>query len=134
MAKTAVTTLEKVGVNNKSLEAYRTIVGDEVIDEIKLVSPKEKILNKEIETELIRELNTDNASEIAVMRYDRVAAVYDFCEPITERFGWYKWRKLLWSKVEGNNILEVGVGTGKNFSYYPPDVDITAILFNPFQS
>ena len=83
MAKTAVTTLGKVGVNNKSLEAYRTIVGD---------------------------------------------------EPITERFGWDKWRELLWSKVEGNNILEVGVGTGKNFSYYPPDADITAILFNPFQS
>jgi hypothetical protein len=38
MIKTAVTTLEKVGVNDKSLEAYQTIVGDEVIDEIKLVS------------------------------------------------------------------------------------------------
>ncbi len=38
MVKTAGTTLEKVGVNNKSLDAYRVIVGDDVIDEIKLVS------------------------------------------------------------------------------------------------
>ena len=39
-------------------------------------------------------------------------------------------RKLVWSKVEGINILEVGVGTGKNFSYYPSDIVINAIDFN----
>ncbi len=38
-----------------------------------------------------------------------------------------KWRQLLWSKVEGAQILEIGVGTGKNFPYYPPGVEITAI-------
>jgi len=42
----------------------------------------------------------------------------------------YYRRELLWSKVEGIHILEVGVGTGKSFSYYPPDVVITAVDFS----
>lgn len=36
----------------------------------------------------------------------------------------------MWSKVEGKDILEVGVGTGKNFPYYPENADITAIDFS----
>jgi ubiquinone/menaquinone biosynthesis C-methylase UbiE len=38
-----------------------------------------------------------------------------------------RWRQLLWSKVEGKKILEVGVGTGKNFPFYPKDAEVTAI-------
>ncbi|MBM2825624.1 MAG: Methyltransferase type 11 [Dehalococcoidales bacterium] len=41
-----------------------------------------------------------------------------------------KWRKVLWGKVAAGSILEVGVGTGKNFPYYPPDTEITAIDFS----
>ena len=44
--------------------------------------------------------------------------------------GYSKWRELLWSKVEGTHILEVGVGTGKNFPYYPSDTEITAVDFS----
>jgi len=40
------------------------------------------------------------------------------------------WRKKCWAKVEGHHILEVGVGTGKNFDYYPKDARITAIDFS----
>jgi phosphatidylethanolamine/phosphatidyl-N-methylethanolamine N-methyltransferase len=47
-----------------------------------------------------------------------------------ERLRFGKWRKMLWSRVEGTRILEVGVGTGKNFPYYPRDVEITAIDFS----
>ena len=36
----------------------------------------------------------------------------------------------MWSKVEGKSILEVGVGTGKNFLFYPGDAGITAIDFS----
>ncbi len=90
---------------------------------------KQKVLSGEIETELFRESTTD-ATELARKRYDRTAAVYDLCEAITETFGYRKWRKLLWGKVEGIHILEVGVGTGKNFSCYPPDVVVTAIDFS----
>lgn len=32
--------------------------------------------------------------------------------------------------MEGINILEVGVGTGKNFPYYPADAEITAVDFS----
>jgi ubiquinone/menaquinone biosynthesis C-methylase UbiE len=38
-----------------------------------------------------------------------------------------KWRKLLWDQVRGKNILEIGVGTGKNIPYYPSDIKISAI-------
>jgi len=41
-----------------------------------------------------------------------------------------KWRETLVDKIEGNKILEVGVGTGKNIAYYPEDLDITAIDFS----
>lgn len=40
-------------------------------------------------------------------------------------------RKRLWAKVEGYHILETGVGTGKNFDYYPAGARITAIDFSP---
>ena len=69
-------------------------------------------------------------TEAARKRYNRVAPFYDFMEGLVERPRYSKWRELLWSKVEGNKILEVGVGTGKNFPYYPSDVEITAIDFS----
>jgi phosphatidylethanolamine/phosphatidyl-N-methylethanolamine N-methyltransferase len=63
-------------------------------------------------------------------RYDRIAPVYDLMEGVVERWRFGKWRELLWSKVEGKKVLEVGVGTGKNFPYYPADAEITAIDFS----
>jgi ubiquinone/menaquinone biosynthesis C-methylase UbiE len=53
--------------------------------------------------------------------------MYDVMELLAEVAGYEKWRKLLWGKVEGKTILEVGVGTGKNFPYYPDNAEITAI-------
>jgi ubiquinone/menaquinone biosynthesis C-methylase UbiE len=69
-------------------------------------------------------------TEAARKRYNRIAPFYDFMEGLVERSRYSKWRELLWSKVEGNKILEVGVGTGKNFPYYPSDVEIIAIDFS----
>lgn len=48
-------------------------------------------------------------------------------EAIIERFAFRRWRGRLWSQVDGNRILEVGVGTGKNILYYPMGVQITAV-------
>jgi len=59
--------------------------------------------------------------------YNRIAPVYDFMEGLLERSRFSKWREALWSRVEGRKILELGVGTGKNFPYYPQDTEITAI-------
>ncbi len=70
------------------------------------------------------------ATETAKRRYNRIAPLYDLMEGITERSRYSKWREMLWSKVEGTHILEVGVGTGKSFPYYPADAEITAIDFS----
>jgi phosphatidylethanolamine/phosphatidyl-N-methylethanolamine N-methyltransferase len=66
----------------------------------------------------------------AIKRYDRIAPVYDLMEGLVERSRYSDWRRLAWSKVEGEKILEVGVGTGKNFPYYPVGVKMTAIDFS----
>lgn len=70
------------------------------------------------------------AAEVAKRRYNRIAPLYDVMETVVERFRYDKWRALLWSKVEGTHVLEVGVGTGKNFPYYPADAEIVAIDFS----
>jgi phosphatidylethanolamine/phosphatidyl-N-methylethanolamine N-methyltransferase len=65
-----------------------------------------------------------NKATAAVKRsYDRFAHLYDFIESRSGRFRF--WREMLWAKVEGRRILEIGVGTGGNFAYYPADSEIT---------
>jgi len=75
-------------------------------------------------------LTQDKATELAKRRYNRIAPLYDFMEGLIERSRYSKWRELLWSKVEGHHILEIGAGTGKNFPYYPSDAKITAVDFS----
>lgn len=72
----------------------------------------------------------DKATEVARQRYNRIARVYDFMEGLMEKSRYGQWRQLLWRRVEGPSILEVGVGTGKNFPFYPTDAEITAIDFS----
>lgn len=69
-------------------------------------------------------------TEATRKRYDRIAPVYDLMESLVERSRYSKWREILWSKVQGKNILEVGVGTGKNFPYYPKGAQVTAVDFS----
>jgi ubiquinone/menaquinone biosynthesis C-methylase UbiE len=77
------------------------------------------------------EVATDKrATETAIRRYNRIAPLYDLLEGIVEGFRFSKWRAFLWSKVEGTHILEVGVGTGKNFPCYPANAEITAVDFS----
>jgi ubiquinone/menaquinone biosynthesis C-methylase UbiE len=63
-------------------------------------------------------------------RYDRIAPYFDACQSIMEGLFYRSWRKKLWAKVAGTHILEVGVGTGKNFDYYPNAAQVTAIDFS----
>ena len=60
-------------------------------------------------------------------RYNRLAPVYDLQEAVLERLAFSRWREVLWSQIEGNRVLEVGVGTGKNIPYHPKAGQITAI-------
>jgi phosphatidylethanolamine/phosphatidyl-N-methylethanolamine N-methyltransferase len=69
----------------------------------------------------------DKATIQTQSRYNRIAPVYDLMEAIIERLAFRRWRERLWSQVDGNRILEVGVGTGKNVSYYPKGVQVTAV-------
>lgn len=63
-------------------------------------------------------------------RYDRNARFYDLMERGPERhFG--PWRAELWRRVRGPQVLEVGVGTGKNMPYYPEGATVTAIDLSP---
>ncbi len=63
-------------------------------------------------------------------RYDRIAPYFDAMEAVMEGLFFKNWRKKLWSNVEGHHILEVGVGTGKNFEFYPTEARLTAIDFS----
>jgi len=69
-------------------------------------------------------------SAVIRKRYDRIAPYFEGMEAVMEGLFFKSWRKKLWAKVEGHHILEVGVGTGKNFDYYPKDARITAIDFS----
>ena len=63
-------------------------------------------------------------------KYDRIAPYFEGLEAIMEGLFFKTWRKKLWIKVDGYHILEVGVGTGKNFDFYPNEARITAIDFS----
>lgn len=63
-------------------------------------------------------------------RYQRIAGLYDLMEILPEQ-RYLPWRKKLWSLVEGPRVLEVGVGTGKNMPFYPPEIHVTGIDLTP---
>ncbi|QTA37625.1 class I SAM-dependent methyltransferase [Thermosipho ferrireducens] len=54
-------------------------------------------------------------------KYDKIAKFYDKAEGFIEKRVFSKYRKKLFEYVNGF-VLEVGVGTGKNFPYYPEGV------------
>ncbi len=64
-------------------------------------------------------------------RYDRLAPWFDSMEGFMEGLFFRYFRKQLWRRTTGDHILEVGVGTGKNFGFYPETARITAIDFSP---
>jgi ubiquinone/menaquinone biosynthesis C-methylase UbiE len=64
-------------------------------------------------------------------RYDRLAFAYDTMEAPLERFRFAGWRQRLRNRITGPTALEVGVGTGKNFSYYPSGVQVVGVDLSP---
>jgi len=63
--------------------------------------------------------------------YDRIASMYDFLDTIPERLFYRSWRRQLWSPLTAGRILEIGVGTGKNISFYPAGAQVTAVDISP---
>jgi len=70
-------------------------------------------------------------SEKIQQRYNRLAPFFDGLQAVLEGLFFKRWRRQLWTHVEGEHILEVGVGTGKNFDFYPAQTSVTAIDFSP---
>jgi ubiquinone/menaquinone biosynthesis C-methylase UbiE len=64
-------------------------------------------------------------------RYDRLAFAYDVLEAPLERLRFAGWRKRLRNRIAGPVALEVGVGTGKNFPYYPSGEQVVGIDLSP---
>lgn len=70
-------------------------------------------------------------SEPTRARYDRLAPFYDLLEWLPERGSFSRWRRKLWEHLPSGNVLEVGVGTGKNMPYWPRGASITAVDISP---
>lgn len=64
-------------------------------------------------------------------RYSRLAPFYDRLEARAESTRFRGWRAMLWGRVRGPRVLELGVGTGKNFPFYRPDLCVTAVDLTP---
>lgn len=65
-------------------------------------------------------------STIVRNRYQRISSFYDLMEILPER-RYISWREQLWSLVKGPEVLEVGVGTGKNIAFFPDGVKVTGV-------
>lgn len=64
-------------------------------------------------------------------RYDLIAPVYNFMEWPIEQLVFKQRRKELWDQITGPQVLEIGVGTGKNIPYYPEKIELTAMDLSP---
>ena len=76
-------------------------------------------------------MENSTQQSITLKRYNRIAPWYDFMEAPIERWRFAGWRSRLRQRITGRKALEAGVGTGKNLTYYPNDVEVTAIDFSP---
>lgn len=72
----------------------------------------------------------DTFNEKTKHRYNCLAPFFDGLEGFFEGLFFNQLREILWHKVQGEHILEVGVGTGKNFPFYPDNARITALNFS----
>lgn len=63
--------------------------------------------------------------------YDRLAPRYDWLELVPELLlGLRRYRRELVAQARGD-VLEVGIGTGKNLPHYPPGCRLTGIDLSP---
>lgn len=64
-------------------------------------------------------------------RYDLIAPLYDIMEWPIEKLLFQNWRRELWQQIEGPEVLEIGIGTGKNIPFHPIDINLTGIDLSP---
>ena len=61
-----------------------------------------------------------------IERYQRIAPVYDFLDLPFEYGRYRRVRRLLFQGLSGR-LLDAGVGTGRNFAFYPPGSRVVGI-------
>jgi ubiquinone/menaquinone biosynthesis C-methylase UbiE len=71
-----------------------------------------------------------DADRLVRRRYDRLACVYDALAGVDLLFT-REWRRELWSRIAGPRVLEVGVGSGVNFAFYPRRSHVLGIDIAP---
>lgn len=74
-------------------------------------------------------LKKDGTEKIKA-RYNRISPYYDLMEFLVEKGVFSRWRSKIFDSLDGDTVLEVGVGTGKNMDFYPVGKAITAIDFS----
>lgn len=63
-------------------------------------------------------------------RYQRIAPLYDLLDSPFERRRYHGLRPLMFEGLAGR-VLDAGVGTGRNFPFYPPNTVVTGIDLSP---
>ncbi len=70
---------------------------------------------------------SDDKTAFARQRYNSTAKFYNFIEMPMELILFKRWRQDFFRLLEGQRILEIGVGTGKNIDFYPPHSHLVGI-------
>lgn len=65
-----------------------------------------------------------------VDRYERIAPLYDLLDLPFERKRYAGLRPLIFENL-GGKLLDAGIGTGPNCTYYPPGADVSGIDSSP---
>src|SRR5436189_1500024 len=63
-------------------------------------------------------------------RYRRIARFYDLLDRPLERKRYRPLRPLMFQGLSGH-IFDAGVGTGRNFPFYPPGAEVVGIDISP---
>lgn len=64
-------------------------------------------------------------------KYHHFARFYNFFTGSQKTDNPSSWNQWILKQIEGTDILEVGVGTGKLAVHYPPNLNVTGIDFSP---
>ena len=66
----------------------------------------------------------------AVARYQRIAPFYDILDFLFERRRYQALRPLVFQGLSGQ-LLDAGIGTGRNCAFYPPEATVSGIDVSP---